>query len=106
KGYNKVKSKYEHFRIHHGNCEYVREDIVTNSVIHTNSIESHWAVLKRGIIGVYYWISFKHRFRYNSEFTFRHNMRKASMKVKFDFALASTIGKRLKYDNLTAKMTA
>jgi transposase len=40
---------------------------------HTNSIESVWAVLKRGFYGTYHSFSRKHLNRYVSEFTFRLN---------------------------------
>lgn len=42
-------------------------------VASTNSIESVWAVLKRGIHGVYHHASPKHLFRYVAEFTWRLN---------------------------------
>ncbi len=42
---------------------------------HTNGIESHWALLKRGYIGTYHWMSTKHLGRYVAEFEGRHNNR-------------------------------
>ena len=36
-------------------------------------IESHWALLKRGYVGVYHWMSEKHLNRYVGEFEGRHN---------------------------------
>ena len=39
----------------------------------TNGIESVWAVMKRGLHGVYHHASPKHLDRYVSEFTFRLN---------------------------------
>ena len=41
--------------------------------VHTNGIESVWAVLKRGIYGVYHQVSEKHLQRYVNEFSFRLN---------------------------------
>ncbi len=46
--------------------------------IHTNSIESVWAVFKRGIIGVYHYVSRKHLNRYVHEFVNRINNRNLS----------------------------
>ena len=42
---------------------------------HTNGIESHWAMLKRGYVGVYHQMSAKHLPRYVAEFEGRHNSR-------------------------------
>jgi hypothetical protein len=41
--------------VNHSKGEYVR-----HYVLHTNSIESVWALLKRQIIGVHHWVSPKH----------------------------------------------
>jgi hypothetical protein len=51
----------------HGAGKYVREDVTTNG------IESVFAVLKRGLIGVYHHASPKHLDRYVDEFSFRLN---------------------------------
>ena len=43
--------------------------------LHTNGIESFWAIVKRGIYGVYHHISVKHMQSYMDEFCFRMNHR-------------------------------
>lgn len=58
---------YRHDAINHGLRQYRRKDVTTNS------IESAFAVLKRGIIGVYHHITPKHTGRYVDEFAFRLN---------------------------------
>ncbi len=59
---------------------FYRHDVVTHAAgeyargpVSTNSIESVWAVMKRGIHGVYHHVSPKHLGRYLDEFTFRLN---------------------------------
>ena len=42
---------------------------------HTNGMESHWALMKRGIDGIYHHVSVKHLPRYTTEFEGRHNNR-------------------------------
>jgi hypothetical protein len=58
-----------HFIVRHTNGEYVR------GLIHTNTIESFWSLLKRGIIGTYHNVSKKYLPLYLNEFTFRFNNR-------------------------------
>jgi transposase-like protein len=58
---------FDHDTINHSNGEYVRDGVTTNS------IESVFAVLKRGLIGVYHHASKKHLGRYVDEFAFRLN---------------------------------
>jgi transposase-like protein len=47
--------------------------------IHTNSIESSFACFKRGLVGSFHQLSYKHLDRYLSEFEFRQNNRKNPM---------------------------
>jgi hypothetical protein len=51
--------------------------IVPGTNIHTNTIESAFSLLKRGLIGSFHRVSIKHLHRYLSEFEFRFNQRKA-----------------------------
>lgn len=59
-----------HQAVNHGQGEYVRGNI------HTNNIESFWALLKRGVIGTYHHVSKDYLPLYLNEFSYRHNNRK------------------------------
>jgi transposase-like protein len=61
-----------HFTVSHSDGEYVRGEI------HTQSIDSFWALLKRGIIGTYHNVSKKYLPLYLNEFQWRFNHRKDS----------------------------
>lgn len=66
--YQYISGEYGHEMVCHKDLEYVRPDGVT-----TNAVESVWAVMKRGLHGVYHHASDKHLARYVNEFTFRLN---------------------------------
>jgi transposase-like protein len=58
-----------HHTVRHGIHEYARGDVTTNT------IESFFAILKRGIVGTYHAVSKKHLHRYVNEFAFKYNTR-------------------------------
>jgi transposase-like protein len=64
----------------HRAVNHSREWVVPNTRIHTNTVESSFSLLKRGLIGSFHRVSIKHLHRYLSEFEFRFNMRKDSDK--------------------------
>lgn len=68
-----------------------------------NSIESVWAVLRRGYNGIYRSMSTKHLHRYVNEFTFRLNEGcvKRHTLEQIDVLVDQPIGKRLTYKELT-----
>jgi transposase len=70
-GYNTLDFAYEHGRVNHLAKEYV------NGKHHVNSLEGHWSLLKRSIKGTHVHVSAKHLWKYVSEFSYRHNMRKS-----------------------------
>jgi len=59
----------KHKVIRHNIGKYVE------GIVHTNSIESAFSLLKRGIIGSFHRISIKHLHRYLAEFQYRFNAR-------------------------------
>lgn len=87
---------YKHETINHTIRQYRHYDVTTNG------IESVFAVLKRGIIGVYHRVSFKHLNRYVSEFSFRLNEGNVARQTidRLDSFIAGVVGKRLTYNAL------
>lgn len=68
--YKSVKNIRRRDSVNHIKEEWVRGNV------HTNTIENHWSLLKRGIIGNFHQVSVKHLDRYISEFEYRQNNRK------------------------------
>jgi len=56
--------------------------------VHVNNVESFWAILKRGILGIYHHVSVKYLQRYVDEFCFRFNNRGLNM---FDMVLVKGV---------------
>ena len=97
-GYQGLGFSYDHETVVHSAGEYVRGNVSTNS------IESVWAVMKRGLHGVYHHASPKHISRYVDEFTWRLN--DGNVKVhtldRLDSFITATKGLRLTYARLIA----
>jgi transposase-like protein len=91
-----LQGDYNHHTVNHSAGEYVR-----HYVLHTNSIESVWALLKRQIIGVHHWVSEKHLGRYVGEMTWRFNRRDMSVTDRMNDVFACVEG-RLTYKALIA----
>ncbi len=87
---------FPHWTVNHSAGEYV------NEMAHTNGIESFWALLKRGYIGIYHWMSVKHLGRYITEFEGRYNIRPKDTLSQMAELVRGCIGKRLTYRELTA----
>jgi transposase-like protein len=60
----------------HRSVNHSMQWIVPGTNIHTNTVESAFSLLKRGLIGSFHRVSIKHLHRYLSEFEFRFNIRK------------------------------
>lgn len=63
----------KHETVNHSHKEYVR----LGTGIHTNTVESAFSLLKRGIMGTWHKISAKHLAAYLAEMEFRFNRRKS-----------------------------
>jgi len=89
---------YSHATVNHGAGEYSREGV------HTNGIESVWALLKRGVYGTWHHVSAKHVARYVNEVTFRLNAGNVANHTlaRLDSFIAAVDGQRLTYKRLTA----
>jgi transposase-like protein len=72
RAYSKMMNFIKHETINHS-YEYSRKGSDYN--IHSNTIESFWALLKRGIIGQFHKVSKKYLNNYIDEFCFRYNQR-------------------------------
>lgn len=94
--YQSIQWLYKHNYVKHGHGEYVVNDC------HTNTIEGFFSLLKRGIIGIYHFVSAKHLDNYLNEFTFRYNTKEYSEHDRFNLMLNSTDNKRLTYKALIA----
>ncbi len=84
----------EHNIVDHTYGEYVRGDV------YTNTLESYFGVMKRGISGIYQHVGKQHLQRYCSEFDHRFTYRTAngySDAERTDIALRGIAGKRLTY---------
>ncbi len=94
-GYLGLKG-YAHESVAHSVGEYVRDQA------HVNGIESFWALLKRGYVGIYHHMSVAHLHRYVNEFSYRHTARRADMMDCIGITIDGMIGQRLSYKELTA----
>jgi transposase-like protein len=95
RAYPKIGENFAaHSMVNHTIDEYVRGDVSTNTV------ESYFAILKRGVVGTFHHVSSQHLKRYVGEFDYRYNTRVALGYTDFDRFTASVpgiVGKRLTY---------
>jgi len=91
--YPKIGDEFAgHGAVNHSAKEYVR-----GTFWHTNTVESYFALLKRGVYGSFHNVSEAHLHRYLAEFDFRHNNRKLSDAERAETLLRGAKGKRLMY---------
>jgi len=90
--YTKLGWKFaSHNTVNHKQLEYVR------GIVHTNTVEGFFSLLKRGLIGTYHHVGEQHLQRYVSEFDFRYNHRNLTDEDRSNNALKGIDGKRLTY---------
>jgi len=92
-----LSARYYHHAVNHSAGEYVR-----HFCIHTNGIESVWALLKRQIIGIHHFVSPKHLSRYLDEITWRFNRRDEAEGQRLNNLLIAADRSPLTYQALIA----
>ena len=94
--YSQIYKLFDHHAVKHSKGEYVRGDVSTNS------IESFWALFKRGYHGTYHHISKKHLQRYINEFSYRFNNRGKEVADLFNGILFNiAVGSAVPYRHIT-----
>lgn len=93
-GASSYQGRPNHESVSHSTGEYVRVEV------HTNGIESLWAVLKRAYMGTHHWMSPKHLHRYLDEVCGRLNIRRLDMTDQMRAVVFGMVGKRLLYRDL------
>ncbi len=83
-----------HDTVNHSAGEYVR------GRVHTNGVESFWAMFRRGHKGTYHKMSPKHLQRYVDEFVGRYNVRDSDTIDQMAGIVTGMEGKRMTYDQL------
>lgn len=95
--YKHLKNEFrQHETVSHTSREYTR------GIFHTNSLEGFWSLFKRGILGIYHFVSPKHLDQYVTEFTYRYNTRKLTDSHRFALVLTNSNNK-VKYNQLICK---
>src|SRR5206468_12064657 len=84
--YARISSMLPHDVIRH-DSEYVRGEV------HTQGIESFWAILKRGLIGTYHHVDAGYLNQYVNEFSFRHNSRHVKDAERFTSLVKNVEGR-------------
>lgn len=91
-GYTKAGRKFaSHGVTRHSAGQYV------DGKNHSNTVESSFSLLKRGLIGTFHHVGEQHLQRYVTEFDFRWNNRKICDRERVDVLLQGVAGRRLMY---------
>ena len=83
-----------HTTVNHGKREYVRKG---NPGIHSNTAESFFARVKRGLNGTYHAVSPQHLHRYVDHFAFMYNTREMNDGERTIALIDRAKGRRLMY---------
>jgi transposase-like protein len=98
---------------YHGLCEFFKHDGVKHSAkeyvrgdAHTNTIESSFSLVKRGLMGIHHAVSKEHLHRYLAHWDFLWNARHMNDGERTVLAIRSAEGKRLRYRDPIANKPA
>jgi len=97
---NPLQHWKEHQAVNHSRKEYQRQN-PDGSRASTNTAESFFSLLKRGVIGAWHHVSREHLSKYANEFAFRWNTRHDSDAIRLAKFLGCIEGKRLIYRHLS-----
>ena len=89
--------EYAHEAVDHSAGEYLRGSV------HTNGIESFWALFKGGYYGTYNHMSVQHLRRYLAEFRGRQNVREADTAEQMRRLARGLAGQLLTWDMLAGR---
>lgn len=98
KSYKHIGKLYPHKSIKHKKGQYVKK-----RDIHTNGIESLWAILKRAYHGTYHHISVKHLQKYIDEVAYRFNNRLENGDLFGDIVMRVSENDGMRYNKLINK---
>jgi hypothetical protein len=87
------KHYYKHASVNHSKGEYVKKDSREAFNITTNAVEGMFGLFKRGVIGIYHWVSTKHLQKYLNEFNFRYNTKELNDNERFVAFLTNVKGR-------------
>lgn len=87
--YKKIGNLFPHQSVNHGELEWVR------GIVHTNTVEGFWSLFNRQLIGAHHQVSTKHLHRYLNESEYRFNRRKD------DDLFSQTLGHMMTTDKMT-----
>lgn len=90
------KNFAKHHSVVHGRKQYAKT-APDGTLVHVNSCESFFSLLKRGVHGSWHHVSREHLAKYANEFAFRWNSRHDTDGERMSKAVAVTEGKRLTY---------
>lgn len=95
--YTDLMESFRHRVVNHSIGQYVK-----GVDVHTNTVESLWSMFKRGFVGTYHRMSFKHLHRYVNEFAGRKNIRELDTLDQMSEIVRGMERKRLRFRDLVA----